>query len=65
MLATSIRNLPKRAKICNDTPSISIESLQLSVEQSVRILVATPFSCLVQRLSQNVFACAQGLDFHD
>lgn len=43
MLATSIKNLPKRAKICNDTPSISIGSVQLPVEQSVQTLVAYSF----------------------
>lgn len=63
MLATSISNLPKRAKICNDTRSISIGSVQLSAEQSIQTIVAAPFSCLVQRLPQSVFACAQGSGF--
>lgn len=62
-LAASIRNLPKRAEICNDTLSISVGSVQLSLELSMQALVATPFCCLVQKLSQNAFACAQGSGF--
>lgn len=66
MLATSIRNLPKRAKICNDTPSISIGSVQLSVEQTIHTIVLLLVAlCKGSHKAFLPVPKAVGLDFDD